>query len=80
MPPDEHELLTDFKRVCEQAPLFVLEFTTGGLSVEAEEAYAFRLVDVAEELLRHAKNRKLAALEAATPAPPSGDGVAGDRA
>ena len=53
MSPDEHELLADLTRVCEHASLFVLEFT-------AEEAFAFRLVDVAEELLRHARHRKFA--------------------
>jgi len=83
MSPDEHELLADLTRVCEHASLFVLEFTAGELSVEAEEACAFRLVDVAEELLRHARHRKFAAgckLEAAMPAPSPGDGAPDARA
>lgn len=57
MTPDEQQLVTDLKRVLSQVPQFVLEFTAGDLPVEAEKAYAYRLVDVAEELLRHARNR-----------------------
>jgi hypothetical protein len=41
MTPEEHELLVDLNRVCDQAPLFILEFATGDLPVEAEQAYAF---------------------------------------
>jgi hypothetical protein len=58
MTPDERELLCDLKRVCNQAPEFALEFMSGGLSVEAEIAYAHRLVDVAEALMYHANTRK----------------------
>jgi hypothetical protein len=55
---EERELLADLKRVCEQRALFVLEFETGQLSAEAEEAYGWRLVDAGEGLLRHARRRK----------------------
>lgn len=47
---EELELLTNLKRVCNQAPEFALEFMAGDLSVEVEIAYAHRLVDVAETL------------------------------
>jgi hypothetical protein len=56
--PDERELLASLKRVCNQAPDFALEFMAGGLSIDAEIAYAHRLVDVAEGILRHATARR----------------------
>jgi len=43
--------------VCNQQELFALELTSGELSTTAEEAYAWRLIDVGEQLLRHARNR-----------------------
>jgi hypothetical protein len=58
MTPDECELLCDLKRVCNHAPEFALEFMAGNLPVAAEIAYAHRLVDVAEALLRHASGRE----------------------
>lgn len=58
MTPDERDLLTDLKRACDQAPGFVLEFLSGDMPVDAEEAYAHRLVDVAEMLMLHARARK----------------------
>jgi len=58
MTPDERELLCDLKRVCNHASGFALEFLAGNLSVEAEIAYAHRLVDVAEALMHHANGRK----------------------
>ena len=58
MTRDEGELLGDLEWVCEQARLFAAEFQTGDLSIDAEEAYALRLIDVAERLLGHAKDRK----------------------
>jgi hypothetical protein len=58
MTPDECELLCDLKRVCNHAPEFALDLMAGNLPVDAEIAYAHRLVDVAEALLRHASGRK----------------------
>lgn len=58
MTPDERELLCDLKRVCNHAPGFALELMAGNLPVEAEIAYAHRLVDIAEALLRHANGRE----------------------
>lgn len=58
MTPDECELLCNLKRVCNHAPGFALEFMAGNLSVEAEIAYAHRLVDIAEALMHHANGRK----------------------
>ena len=55
---EDRELLTDLKRVCNDAGLFVLEYMAGDLSIEAEESYTLRLVDVAERLLAHARRRK----------------------
>jgi len=55
---DERELLADLKRVCNDASVFALEFMAGDLSVEAEIAYAHRLVDVAELIMNHANARK----------------------
>ena len=52
------ELLADLARVNTQVPQFVLEFMDGALSIEAEEAFAHRLVDVAEQLMNHAKARR----------------------
>jgi len=57
MTADECELLDDIDRVCRQAGLFMLEFRLGHLTAVYEEAYAFQLIDVAEGLLRHARNR-----------------------
>jgi len=55
---DERELLADLKRACNQAGPFVLEFIAGELPIEAEEAYAYLLGDIADRLLAHAKARK----------------------
>lgn len=57
MSSEDYELLADLRRVCEQRELFVLEFRAGHLSVEAEEAYGWRLVDVGEEVVRDARGR-----------------------
>lgn len=54
----ESELLADLTRGCQQRELFALEFQTGQLSITEEEAYAWRLIDVGEELLRHARKRQ----------------------
>ena len=58
MLPEDRELLTDLKRACNQAGLFALEYMAEDLSIAAEEAYAERLIDIAERLLAHAKSRK----------------------
>jgi len=58
MLPEDRELLTDLKRACNQAGQFALEYMAGDLSIEAEEAYALRLIDIGERLLAHAKNCK----------------------
>ena len=58
MTHEELILLTDLKRVCNEAGQFFLEFTDGGLSIQAEEAYAYSLLDVGERLLSHTKARK----------------------
>jgi len=55
---EERELLADLKRLCNNAGQFALEFMAGQLSIQAEEAYAYRLVDIAERLLGHAHARK----------------------
>jgi len=54
---EEEGLLADLNRVFNQQELFALELTSGELSTIAEEAYAWRLIDVGEQLLRHARNR-----------------------
>ena len=54
---EDRELLADLKRVCNQAGQFALAFIGGELSVEAEEAYAYALDDLAERILRHARAR-----------------------
>jgi hypothetical protein len=55
---EERELLADLKRVCDQAPGFALEFMAGDMPIADEEAYAHRLVDVAEMIMLHARARK----------------------
>ena len=55
---EERELLADLKRLCNDASVFALEFMAGDLSIVAEEAYAHRLVDVAEMMMHHANARK----------------------
>jgi len=55
---EDRELLADLMRVGQHAPQFALEFMAGDLSVEAEIAYAHRLVDVAEAIMRHARARR----------------------
>ena len=55
---EDRELLADLKRVCNDAGLFALEYMGGDLSVDAEEAYAVRLIDIGERLLAHAGDRK----------------------
>ena len=55
---EDRELLAGLKRVCNDAGLFALEYMASDLSIEAEEAYALRLVDLGERLLTHAKKRK----------------------
>lgn len=55
---EDRELLCDFKRACNEAGQFALEYIADRLSIETEEAYAFRLVNIAERLLAHVKGRK----------------------
>jgi len=55
---EDRELLCDLKRACNEAGQFALEYLADELSIEAEEAYAFRLINIAERLLSHAKGRK----------------------
>lgn len=55
---EDRELLSDLARVNTQVPGFVLEFMDGSLSAEAEEAFAYQLVDVAEQIMRHAKSQR----------------------
>jgi len=43
---EDRELLADLKRVCNDAGLFALEYMAGDLSIEAEDAYARRLIDI----------------------------------
>lgn len=54
----ELELLAELHRVCGQAPLYETELWAGHLSAAAQEAYAWRLIDVAKQMLRHARNRR----------------------
>jgi hypothetical protein len=63
MTREELELMWELRRVCEQVPDFVLEFTDGAMSVTAEEAYGLQLIDLGERLLAHAKARKGLALD-----------------
>lgn len=56
---EDRELLTELKRACNQAGQFTLEYMSGGLTIEAEEAYALRLIDIAERLLAHATTAKV---------------------
>jgi|SRR5215470_697795 len=55
---EDRELLCDLKRACNEAGQFALAYLAGTLSAEAEEAYALRLVNIAERLLAHAKSRQ----------------------
>ena len=57
---DERGILADLWRVYGQVPLFAMEFTTGGLSVDAEVAFAHRLIDVADGILLHVDARRCA--------------------
>ena len=57
---DDRDIMADLRRACGQVPLFTMEFTTGGLSVDAETAFAHRLIDVAEGILLHAEARRRA--------------------
>jgi len=58
MTREELELMTELKRICNQAPEFALAFMAGDLPTETEEAYAQRLVASGERLLAHVKRRK----------------------
>ena len=58
MTREELLLMTDLMRVCSQAHTFCLEFADQAVSIDDEEAYALRLIDVADRLLEHAKARK----------------------
>lgn len=64
MLPEDLELLTHLKRICNSAGPFALEYMAGDLSIAAEEAYARRLIEVGERLLTHAHSRKNLVLEA----------------
>jgi len=55
---DERGILDDLRRVSLQVPLFSLEFATGALSIDAEVAFAHRLIDVADGILLHTHARK----------------------
>jgi hypothetical protein len=55
---DDRELLADLRRASTHSAQFALEFMSGELSVDAEEAYAYLLEDIADRLLLHAKGRK----------------------
>jgi len=55
---EDRELLVDLKRACNQAAQFALAYLAGDLSIEAEEAYALRLIHIGERLLKHAEIRK----------------------
>lgn len=55
---EDRELLADLAGMCTDASVFALEYLAGALSIDAEEAYVLRLVDMAERLLVHAKHRK----------------------
>ena len=63
---EDRELLADLKRVCNQAGAFALDFMTGQLSIEAEEAYAYALDDLAERITRQARARKGLVLDGQT--------------
>lgn len=54
----ELELLAELHRVCDQATLYEMELRAGHLTDAAREAYAWRLIDVAEQMLRHVRNRE----------------------
>jgi hypothetical protein len=57
MTRDEMLVLVELKRLCAEAPAFALAFPDGTLPVEDEYAFGFRLLDIAHEVLRHARER-----------------------
>lgn len=57
MTHDELELLTDLKRLCNEAGQFALDFMAGTLSIQDEESYGLRLAEVAGQILVHARGR-----------------------
>ena len=57
-------LLADLKRACNDAGRFALDYLAGALSIEAENSYASRLIDIGERLMAHAKSRQSLILEA----------------
>ena len=59
----ELELMWTLKAVIGQSPQFVLDFAAGETTAEAEIAFARRLVDVAEQLVRHADAKEQVVLE-----------------
>jgi len=54
---EDHELLADLKRACNDAGPFVLHYLAGDLTTAAEQEYAQRLIDIGERLISHAKTR-----------------------
>jgi len=57
MTRDEMLVLTELNRLCAEAPAFALGFPDRNLRVTDEYAFGFRLLDVAQGVLRHARER-----------------------
>jgi hypothetical protein len=57
MTRDEMLVLTELNRMCTEAPAFALGFPDGNLPVADEYAFGFRLLDIANGVLRHARER-----------------------
>jgi hypothetical protein len=56
---EEMELLGNLKRICAEAPAFALGFPDNGLPVVNELEFGCRLVDIAQRILQHARQRGL---------------------
>jgi hypothetical protein len=64
---EEMELLAGLRQVCAQAPAFALGFPDNGLPVADELAFGCRLVDLAQGILWHARQRGLSVAAEAAP-------------
>jgi hypothetical protein len=64
---EEMELLAELRQVCAQAPAFALGFPDSGLPVADELEFGCRLVDLAQGILRHARQRGLTVAADAAP-------------
>jgi len=70
---EDRELLTELKRLCNEAPQFALDFMAGALSIEDERTYGLRLADVADRILSHAQQRVYVVIDSTAMVTPGQD-------